>query len=58
MQSIRVDLPRVTVWTLPLVLGWRNRGLGGMGELDMVAVGLSGVAGLLNSNQKFLLNPG
>ena len=62
MQSIRVDLPRVTVWTLPLVAGWRNWGRGGEGELDTagqpsLTLSLSGV-GLLNSSQKFLLNPG
>ena len=60
MQSILVDLPRVTVWTLPLVPGWRKRGRAGGAELDTdpaIDLSLSGT-GLVNSSQKFLLKPG
>ena len=56
-QSIRVDRPRVTVWMLPLVLGWRKRGLGVAGLTATGAASVSGRA-LLNSSQKFLLKPG
>ena len=59
MQSMRVDLPSVTVWTLPLVLGCRNRGRRGDAELDTGPGDLSLAGeGLLNTSQKFLLKPG
>ena len=57
MQSMWVVLPRVTVCTDPLVLGWRKTGRGGeggVGEEEDCVLG----EGLENSSQKLRLKPG
>ena len=53
----RVLLPALDQSELSIYLGWRKRGLGVAGVTETGAASASGGA-LLNSSQKFLLNPG